>query len=150
MGAVLCRAARPAVTSPSATPPPAPGCRSTLMAGTCSQGLGPRPKSARSRPPRLPADRQRNGGAEDVAGIVVPLGGHEPLVIGTIAVRHTLRIVRDEKVRIPTGKRLVSESLARRAGPLAMPFFRGLARRIGERRENFDQYVLAAQAEGRG
>jgi hypothetical protein len=71
------------------------------------------------------------------------------LGIGTIAVRHTLRIVGDKKVRIPTGKRLVSESLARRADPLAMPFFRGLARRIGERSENFDQYVLAAQAEGR-
>ena len=30
-----------------------------------------------------------------------------------------------------------------------MPFFRGFARRLGERSENFNQYVLAAQAEGR-
>jgi hypothetical protein len=44
----------------------------------------------------FPAGGQRNGGAEDVVGIVAPLGSDQPFGIGAIAFRHTPRIVRDE------------------------------------------------------
>ena len=41
---------------------------------------------------RVLTDRQRNGGAEDVAGIVMPLGFDQPLGVATIAFRRAVRI----------------------------------------------------------
>ena len=49
------------------------------------------------------ANRQRNCGAEDVVGIVVPLGGDEPVGIGAIAFCHKIRVVSDRKFGYPPG-----------------------------------------------
>src|SRR5215831_3724277 len=139
----------PAVTSPSATAAPAAGCRSTLMMGACSRTLGPAPKMPAPRRPRLPADRQRNGGAEDVTGIVAPLGGNEPFGIGTIAFCHTVRVVSDKKVRISTRKRHRNEGLTSGSSPLAMPLLLFLVRPIDEGGEDLDEHMVAAKPEGR-
>ena len=45
----------------------------------------------------LLADRQRNGGAEHVVGIIVPLGFGEPFGIATIAFQHTVCVAQPSR-----------------------------------------------------
>src|SRR5215469_18775659 len=106
------------------------------------------PKVPAHDAPRLPADRQRNGGAEDVTGIVVPLGGDQPVGIGTIALCQTVQVVSDKEVRISTRKRHRSEGLTSGSSPLAMPLLLFLVRPIDEGGEDLDEHVVAAEAKG--
>ena len=83
-------------------------------------------------------DRQRNGGAEDVVGVVMSLGSDEPFGIGTIACCHTIRVVSGKEVRISTRKRHWSEGLTSGSSPLAMPLLLFLVRPIDEGGEDLD------------
>src|ERR1700738_3944254 len=94
-------------------------------------------------------DRQRNGGAEDVVGIVISLGLADPCGVAAIALRGTVRIIAGEEVRISTWKRHRIERLQSGPGPLAMPLLLDLVRSIDERGENLDQPMVAPKAEGR-
>src|SRR6516165_158648 len=94
-------------------------------------------------------DRQRNGRAKDVVGIVAPLGGDQPVGIGTIAFCHTVRVVSGKEVRISTRKRHRSEGLTSGSSPLAMPLLLFLVGAIDEGGEDLDQHVVTAEAEGR-
>jgi hypothetical protein len=76
-------------------------------------------------------DRQRNGGAEDVVGIVISLCSDEPLDIAAVAFRHTVRVlVRRQQVRISARKRHRIERLQSGPGPQAMPLLLDLVRSI--------------------
>ena len=88
-------------------------------------------------------DRQRNGGAEDVVGVVTPLGFDEPLGVGTVASRDTVGVVGSQKVRISAGQSRRVERLARCACPLPVSLLRELVWTIAERGENFDEHMIA-------
>jgi hypothetical protein len=60
-------------------------------------------------------DRQRNGGAEDVVGIVLPLGLDEPLNIAAIAFCCAFRISAGKKVRVSARERDGAKGLKRAA-----------------------------------
>jgi hypothetical protein len=94
-------------------------------------------------------DWQRNGRAKDVVGIVMPLGGDEPVCNGTIAFCHTVRVVSGQEVRISTRMRHRSEGSTSGSSPLAMPLLLFFVRPIDEGGEDLDQHVVTAQAEGR-
>src|SRR6516165_9396665 len=94
-------------------------------------------------------DRQRNGRAKDVVGIVAPLGGDQPAGIGTIALRHTVRVVSGKEVWISTRKRDRREGLTSGSSPLAMPLLLFLVRPIDEGGDDLDQHVVTAEAKGR-
>jgi hypothetical protein len=51
------------------------------------------------------ADRQRNGGAEDVVGIVMPLGRDQPRGVAAEAFGDAVRVGAGEEVRISAGQR---------------------------------------------
>ena len=73
--------------------------------------------------------RQGNDRAEDVVGIVKPLGFDEPLRVATIASGHAIRIVvAGEEVRISAGKRDRVEGVARGPRPQPMPLLLDLVR----------------------
>jgi len=69
----------------------------------------------------------------------MPFGGDQPAGIGAIALRHTVRIVREKKVRISTRKRDRIEGLTSGSSPLAMPLLLFLVRPIDEGGEDLDQ-----------
>lgn len=76
----------------------------------------------------------------------MPFGGDQPSGIGTIALRYSVRIVREEKIRICAGKCSRGESLTRGSRPLAMPLLLFLVRPIDEGGEDLDHHVVAAEA----
>src|SRR5215471_20507233 len=78
----------------------------------------------------------------------MPFGGDQPSGIGAIALGHSVRIVREEKIRISAGKRDRSEGLTSGSRPLAMPLLLFLVRPIDEGGEDLDQHVVAAEAKG--
>src|SRR5215468_10749502 len=78
----------------------------------------------------------------------MPLGGDESAGIGAIALRHTVRIVGEEKIRISARKRDRIEGLTSGSRPLAMPLLLLLVRPIDEGGEDLDQHVAAAEAKG--
>jgi len=78
----------------------------------------------------------------------MPFGGDQPAGIGAIALRHTVRIVREKKVRISTRKRDRIEGLTSGSSPLAMPLLLFLVRPIDEGGEDLDQHVVAAETKG--
>src|SRR6516162_4701448 len=94
--------------------------------------------------------RQRNGAAENVIGIVVPLGLDQPLGIAPIAFGHAVRVLlRRQKVRIAAGKRHRIEGPARSASPLLMSPLLERVRSIDNCSEYLDEHMVATQAEGR-
>src|SRR5262245_5187738 len=64
--------------------------------------------------------RQRNGGREDVVGVVVSLGSEQPLGVGPEALGCTVCVTRSEEIRISTWKGHRVKSLTRGASPLLM------------------------------
>lgn len=92
-------------------------------------------------------DRQRNGGTEDIIGIVVPLSFDEPLGVAAIAFRRTVGDIPGEEIRISTRKRHRLERLTSGSSPLTMPLLLELVRPIGKRGKNLDQHMVAAKAE---
>ena len=88
-------------------------------------------------------DWQRDGGAEDVVGIVTPLGFDEPLGVGTVASRDTVGVVGSQKVRISARQSRRVERLARGARPLPVWLLREPICTVAERGENFDEHVVA-------
>src|SRR5215471_18082807 len=78
----------------------------------------------------------------------MPFGGDQPAGIGAIALRYSVRIVREEKIRISAGKCSRGESLTRGSRPLAMPLLLFLVRAIDEGGEDLDHHVVAAEAKG--
>ena len=103
--------------------------------------------SSDARERRRPG-RQRNGGAEDVVGIVIPLGLDESLGIAAVAFRHPLRILPREEIRISTRKRHPAKGLKSGSDPLVMPLLFEVVRPIGEVGEDLDEHMVTAQAEG--
>ena len=96
------------------------------------------------------ADRQRNGAAEDVIGIVTSFGFDEPLDTTTIALHHAIDLrIHWQKVRVSARKRHRIESPQCVANPLPMSPLLMLVQSIDERGENLDQYMVATKAEGR-
>jgi len=55
------------------------------------------------------ADPQRNGGAEDVIGIIVPLGFGEPFGIATIVFQHTACVAQPRRFGYPPGTVIASK-----------------------------------------
>src|SRR5262245_9225819 len=92
---------------------------------------------------------QWNGRAEDIVGIVVPLGSEDSFNVRAVAFRYTIPIFPGEKVRITTGKRHCAEGLKSGTSPVAMPLLLQPVRPIGKRGENFDEHVVASKAKGR-
>src|SRR5215469_11961824 len=78
----------------------------------------------------------------------MPFGGDQPSGIGAIALRHTVRIIREEKIRVSAGQRHRSEGLTRGFRPLAMPLLLFLVRPIDEGGKDLDQHVVTAEAKG--
>jgi hypothetical protein len=97
----------------------------------------------------LPTDWQRNGGAEDVIGIIVAFGFDQPFGVAAKAFGHPVRVASSEEVRISARKRHRIKSLKSGASPLAMSLLLEFIRSIGERGENLDEHMIAAKAEGR-
>ena len=64
---------------------------------------------------------QRDGGAEDVVGIVVPLGADEPVDVASIASRHAVRVATGKQVRIATRKRHLAKGVESASSPPLMP-----------------------------
>src|SRR6516165_6535397 len=79
----------------------------------------------------------------------MPFGGDQPAGIGTIALRHTVWLVSGKEVWISTRKHDRREGLTSGSSPLAMPFLLFLVRPVDEGGDDFDQHVVASQAEGR-
>ena len=92
---------------------------------------------------RILIRRQRDRGTEDVAGIVVPLDHGQPFGVGTKACGRAVSLARARQIRISAGKGDPLESLPRVADPLLMPALFQPVRPVGERREDFDQHVVA-------
>src|SRR5215469_7649470 len=80
----------------------------------------------------IAADGQRNGRAEEVLGIVMPLDGDQSLGVPTEAVGRPCRIVGGEQIRIPAGQGRRVEGVARGAGPLLMALLLLPVAAIGE------------------
>jgi hypothetical protein len=95
------------------------------------------------------ADRQRNGGVEDVVRIVLPLGLDKPRDIRAVAFRRTIHIGRREQIRIPAGKRQRIEGVSRGTRPSSMSLLLDFVRAIHIRREDFHQNMVATMAESR-
>ena len=77
------------------------------------------------------------------------LGFDEPLYVGTIAFRDTVRVAFNEKVRLSAGKRNRIEGLKSGARPLAMPLLLKLFGPIREQSADLDEHMVAAKAKSR-
>src|SRR6202023_3696739 len=71
--------------------------------------------------PSSATDGQRNGRAEDVVGIVMPLGFGEAFDIGTIAFCYPLRVLPREEIRISARKRHPAKRLKSGSDPPGVP-----------------------------
>src|SRR5258705_9802274 len=96
----------------------------------------------------VPNRRQRYGGTEDVVGIVESFHLGQPFDVGAEAFSRAVSVACANQMRIPAGKCDRVESLPRFANPLLMPALFQSVRPIGKRSENFDQHVVATEAEG--
>lgn len=94
-------------------------------------------------------DWQRNGRAEDVIGIALPLGSDESFDVATIAFRCTVRVACSEQVRVSARKRHRIEGLTSGSSPVVMSLRLELVRPIDERGDNLDEHMVATKAEGR-
>ena len=80
---------------------------------------------------RAPADRKRDGGTEDIVGVVKLLDPGKPFSIRTKASCCAVSVVWPKQIRIPARKRDRVKSVPRVANPLLMPALLGSVRPIG-------------------
>src|SRR5260370_40560557 len=95
----------------------------------------------------VPKGRQRNGGTEDVVGVVLLFDPDQPFCVGPKAVRRTIRLAWAEQIRISARKRDRVEGMPDIPDPLLMPPLFPSVRPIAERRQYVDQDVLAPPPE---
>jgi hypothetical protein len=100
-------------------------------------------------PAIVPNVRQRNGGAEDVIGIVAPLGLDEPFGVTAIALRLTVRVAAGKEIWISTRKSHRIKGMTRGQSPLMMPSLLETVRCIGGHGQDLDKHVLVAKPKGR-
>jgi hypothetical protein len=94
-------------------------------------------------------NRQRNGRVENIVRIVVPLGADEPLGVGAVALCRAFHLAFGEQIRISAGQCDAVKGAQRGLRPPLMPMPVTRLRAIGKGREDLDQHVITAKAEGR-
>jgi hypothetical protein len=84
--------------------------------------------------------RQRDGGAEDIVGIVMPLGSGQSFDVRTMALCRTVRVAIRQEVRVAAWKRRPIEREKRPSNPRVMALRLQLVRAIVKRGEDPNEH----------